>query len=69
MDKIKLMAAFIVALILIVALFATVMIAKLLYLLPFPWGDIAVNLFYLVMLTWGIYLYFSKPEKKDNDEN
>lgn len=68
MDKIKLIAAFIVALTLIAALFVGAMITKLLYQLPSPWGDITVNLFCLAMLTWGIYLYLSKPEKKDNDE-
>lgn len=69
MDKIKLIAAFIAALTLMVTLFAGAMIAKLLYQLPSPWGDIAVNLFCLTMLTLGVYLYLSKHEKKDSDEN
>lgn len=69
MNKYKLIAAFIVALSLMTALGVGTGITLLLNLLPSPWNHIASGLFCLAMLTWGVYLWIGKLEKKDNDEN
>lgn len=69
MNKYKLIAAFIVALTLMAALGVGIGTTLCLNLLPSPWNHIANGLFCLAMLTLGVYLYFSKLEKKDNDEN
>ena len=67
MNKYKLIAAFIIALILMLCLAAGAVISRLLYLLPSPWNHIAIGLFSFSMLTWGVYLWINKLEKEEND--
>lgn len=69
MDKIKLIAAFIIALTLLVALLLGKVISDILFLLPSPWGLIANGLLVLAVITVIAYWWIGKLEKKDNDGN
>lgn len=69
MNKYKLIAAFIIALILMLCLAAGAVISRLLYLLPSPWNHIAIGLFSFSMLTWGVYLWINKLEKEKDGED
>lgn len=44
-------------------------ISYLLDLLPTPWNYIANGLFMLAMLTWGVYLWINKLEKKEDGKD
>lgn len=69
MNKYKLIAALIVALILMLSIAAGGVISRLLYLLPSPWNLIANGLFALAMLIWGVYLWINKLEREKNERD
>lgn len=64
MNKGKLLAALIIAMILAVAFGIGVMISGLLNLLPSPWDFISNGIFALSGLTVIVYIWLGKLEKK-----
>lgn len=69
MNKYKLIAALIIALTLMLCIAVGGVISYLLDLLPTPWNYIANGLFMLAMLTWGVYLWINKLEKKEDGKD
>lgn len=68
MNKYKLIAALIVALILMLCIAVGCVISHLLSILPSPWCHIANVIFFFAMLTLSAYLWIGKREDKDSDE-
>lgn len=65
MNKYKLIAAFIIALTLMVVFLLGKVISDILFLITPPWGLIANGLLVLAVLTLIVYWWIGKLEKKD----
>lgn len=63
----RLLAALIIVTMLALVYFISVLITKLLMLLPSPWGHIAIVSYLAVVLVGGIYVILGENEQeKDN---